>query len=129
MQRILDEMVRAWAAGDAEAYAECFTADASYVTFVGTAYLGREDIAECHRALFRKFAKGTTLQMTVLDARVVAPGVMNVVTEGDKKVQSYTLVSTDAGWRCAAFQNTKRQPLLERISILFDRRFRPMRLR
>ena len=132
-------MTEAWDRGDAEAYARCFTPDASYVTFVGTTYLGRQDIAECHRALFAKFGKGTRMRMEILSLGHPAPTTITVVSSGDvtkkpprrlAKMQTFTFTRDDDGeWLCAAFQNTKHHPLMERVSFLFDERFRPLRER
>ena len=99
-------MKRAWDSGDADAYAECFTADASYVSFVGAVYRGRADIAECHRALFARFARDSVMQMTRTEISLHG-----------------------AGWQCAAFQNTQVRPLMRRVSESIDKRFRPMRER
>jgi uncharacterized protein (TIGR02246 family) len=133
----LDRIKDAWDRGDPDAYASCFTPGASYVTFVGTIYLGRTDIADSHRALFEKFAKGTRMHMTVLDVQFYGTDTVTVVTCGDAakkpprheraKVQSFTFCRTDQGWLCAAFQNTKSRPLMERVAALFDRRFIPLR--
>ncbi|NUP83394.1 MAG: SgcJ/EcaC family oxidoreductase, partial [Nonomuraea sp.] len=38
-------MEDAWNRGDADAFAACFTADATYTTFMGTVYRGRADVA------------------------------------------------------------------------------------
>ena len=48
---------------------------------------------------------------------------------GRGKVQSYTFRRGGTGWECVAFHNTKRSTLMERISYVFDRRFRPLRER
>jgi uncharacterized protein (TIGR02246 family) len=129
----------AWDRGDAAAYADCFSSDATYVIFVGTVYAGRQDIADCHAALFAKFAKGTTMFVTVHDVRFHGPDTVTVVTSGDAakraprpgrgKVQTFTFHRGAAGWECVAFQNTKRNTLMERVSFRFDRRFRPLRER
>src|SRR3982751_4443231 len=126
----------AWAAGDATGYADCFSNDATYVTFAGTVHLGRQDIADCHQALFATFAKGTRMFPTVRDVRFHGPDTATVLTTGDignrpprsgGKVQSFTFHRGAAGWECVAFQNTKHHRVMERISWLFDRRFRPLR--
>ncbi|WP_052359318.1 SgcJ/EcaC family oxidoreductase [Actinoplanes friuliensis] len=132
----LARMKDAWDRGDATAYAECFSPDAVYVIFVGTTYIGRRDITECHEALFAKFAKGTTMFLTVLDMRFHGPDTATVLTSGDAakraprpgrgKVQTYTFHRGTDGWTCVSFQNTKRNVLMERTSFLFDRRFRPI---
>ena len=140
IREALDVMKRAWDAGDADAYAGCFTVDASYVSFVGAVYRGRADIAECHRALFARFAKDSVMQTTRTEINLHGPAVATVVTGGDAvkkrlrpgrepKVQTFTFVKDDAGWQCAAFQNTQVRPLMRRVSESIDKRFRPMRER
>ncbi|MGW0879943.1 SgcJ/EcaC family oxidoreductase [Streptomyces sp. NPDC002671] len=127
---VLDELVAAWERHDADAYGSLFTEDATYVTFVGTFYQGRQDIVESHRALFGAFLKGTKLADEVLDIRFPGPDLAVVNGRGDTykgkrprkltKIQTYTLVRRlDGEWRIAAFHNTKRKPLMESISYRF----------
>jgi uncharacterized protein (TIGR02246 family) len=125
--------VAAWGAGDADAYGSHFTADASYVTWVGTRYQGREDIVRAHRSLFHTFLRGTALADEVVDIRFFGPDMAIVASNGDvlkggkrpegtklTKVQTYTAVrEADGAWRIAAFQNTKRKALMEKISFKF----------
>ncbi|MGH8929134.1 MAG: SgcJ/EcaC family oxidoreductase [Egibacteraceae bacterium] len=98
ISQLFEQLVDAWNHGDAEAYGALFTADASYTTFVGTQYQGRDDIIRSHRALFSKFLKGTRL----------------IVRE------------QDGAWRIAAFHNTQRQNLKEAISFKFAPDTKPM---
>ncbi|BCP02791.1 hypothetical protein MINTM019_02470 [Mycobacterium paraintracellulare] len=56
---LIDQQVRGWAAGDPDAYASVFTADADYVTFLGAHHTGRDAIAASYAPLFRKLLKGT----------------------------------------------------------------------
>lgn len=49
---VLNELVAAWGRHDADAYGELFTDDATYITFLGTLYQGRQDIVDSHRSLF-----------------------------------------------------------------------------
>ncbi|MCX4982214.1 SgcJ/EcaC family oxidoreductase [Streptomyces sp. NBC_00572] len=130
VQAMLNRLVAAWERHDAEAYGELFTEDATYITYVGTFYRGRRDIVESHRTLFTGFLKGTRLADEVLDIRFYGPGVAVVNGRGDTykgkrpeklaKIQTYTLVrEADGQWRIAAFQNTKRKPLLEAVSYRF----------
>ncbi len=126
VRAVLSDLVAAWERQDADAYGALFTEDATYTTFVGTLYRGRAAIVESHRALFRSFLKGTTLADERIEVRFHGPDVAVVTSRGDVvkgrrrkplgKAQTYTLVRTDDGWRVAAFQNTKRRPLLETIS-------------
>lgn len=124
---VIAGLIDAWRRADADAYAALFTEDATYVTFVGTYYQGRRDIAESHRTLWAKFLKGTRLADEILDVRFPGPDTAVVTGRGDSykkdrpaklsKVQTYTLVREgDGRWRIAAFQNTKRKPLMEAMS-------------
>lgn len=129
VRQVLDRLGESWDRGDATAYGENFTADATYVTFVGTVYAGRADIVASHEALFGKFLKGTKLYSEVLDLRLCGERTAIVVTRGDvakkqpakpAKVQTYLLVREDDGrWRVAAFHNTKHARLMEAISFRF----------
>lgn len=135
----LASLVDAWDAHDAEAYGALFTEDATYTTFVGTHYQGRQDIADAHEALFAGFLKDTRLADSILDIRFLTADTAVVTSRGDtytgdrpaarklSKVQTYTLVRRPAGqWQVAAFHNTKRRPVMERISFLFSPDTRPV---
>ncbi|MFC9660605.1 SgcJ/EcaC family oxidoreductase [Nocardia sp. NPDC127606] len=124
---VIAGLVDAWRRHDADAYGAAFTEDATYITFVGTYYRGRGDIIESHRTLFAKYLKGTRLADEILDVRFLGPDTAVVTGRGESykgdrpkkltKVQTYTLVREQSGqWRVAAFQNTKRKPIMEAIS-------------
>lgn len=129
----IHDTVTAWNAGDAAAYGACFTADATYVTWVGTRYQGREEIARTHAALFRSFLKGTGLADEIVAVRFIGADAAIVSSNGDvvkggkrpedvklTKAQTYTVVrESDGAWRIASFHNTKRKALMERISFKF----------
>lgn len=130
------QMTAAWGRNDADAYGATFTENATYTTFLGTHYQGRADLTEAHRALFSGFLKGTKLADSFLDARFYGGNVAIVTTRGDRyddkrpselsKTQTYTLVrESDGQWRIASFHNTQRQPVMERISFLFDPATKP----
>ncbi|TQF66361.1 SgcJ/EcaC family oxidoreductase [Rhodococcus spelaei] len=130
LTEVMEQMSEAWGRNDADAYGASFTADATYVTFVGTYYSGRADIVACHRTLFAKFLKNTKLASEITDIRFYGPDTAVVTSRGDtykgatppkasklSKVQSCTFVREgDGQWRIAAFQNTQRKPLMEAIS-------------
>ncbi|MFD0542503.1 SgcJ/EcaC family oxidoreductase [Streptomyces mexicanus] len=131
VKAVLDGLVAAWDRNDAEAYGALFTEDASYLSFIGTVYRGRRDIVESHRALFATLLKGTKLADEVVDIRFYGPDVAVVNSRGDTykgkrppklgKVQTYTLVrDPDGRWRIAAFQNTRRKPVMEKITFTFS---------
>ncbi|WP_245547335.1 SgcJ/EcaC family oxidoreductase [Nocardia brevicatena] len=124
-------MTAAWDRNDADAFGATFTENATYTTFLGTHYAGRRDLTEAHRALFSGFLEDTKLADSFLGVRFHGDDVAIVTTRGDRyeddrpaalsKTQTYTLVrETDGQWRIASFHNTKRQPIMERISFLFD---------
>ncbi|MFG1705986.1 SgcJ/EcaC family oxidoreductase [Nonomuraea sp. M3C6] len=123
------ELEDSWNRGDGEAYGACFTADASYTTFVGTVYRGRADLAAGHQALFDAVLKGTRMYNEIVEIRCYGPDAAVVIGRGDvakkrpsrlSKVQTYTLVrEADGGWRIASFHNTRRKPLMEAISFRF----------
>jgi uncharacterized protein (TIGR02246 family) len=86
-----------------------------------------------HEALFSGFLKDTKLANSFLDIRFLSADTAVVTGCGDtytgdepapgrlSKVQTYTLVrEADGAWRIAAFHNTKRQPVMERISFLLS---------
>ncbi|MFC4950932.1 SgcJ/EcaC family oxidoreductase [Pseudonocardia sp. GCM10023141] len=123
---LLDLLSDAWARGDGAAYGVLFTADATYVTFVGTVYRGPDDIGSGHQTLFDSFLKGTRLATEVIDIRYPGPDTALVLTRGDTykgkpgklgKVQTYTVVRSGSdGWLVAAFQNTRHRPVMEAVS-------------
>ncbi|MET8872507.1 SgcJ/EcaC family oxidoreductase [Nocardia sp. NPDC004604] len=134
---LLDELTSAWGRGDADAYGALFTEDATYTSFVGTYYQGRTDIIEGHRALFAGFKKGTKLTDSILGIRFYGTDTAVVTSRGDtyqddptqpadmSKTQTYTIVRQDGRWLIAAFQNTQRKNVMERISFLYDPATRP----
>ncbi|MFD0361959.1 SgcJ/EcaC family oxidoreductase [Nocardia sp. GCM10030253] len=134
---LLDELTAAWGRGDADAYGALFTEDATYTSYMGTYYQGRTDIAEGHRALFGGFVKGTELADSILGIRFYGSDTAVVTSRGDtykgdrkspedlSKAQTYTVVRQDGHWRIAAFHNTQRKNVMERISFLYDPDTRP----
>ncbi|MFE6997464.1 SgcJ/EcaC family oxidoreductase [Microbacterium sp. NPDC057659] len=127
----LDRIRRAWDAGDATAYSEEFTDDASYVIFAGLISTGRDEIRADHVPVFERWQRGSRMSMKVLDVRMLGEDAAVVVTEGGigngrgirrdgdirhDKVQTYVLVREGDRWRCAAFQNTKRNRLFAAVN-------------
>ncbi|MDR6610673.1 SgcJ/EcaC family oxidoreductase [Leifsonia sp. 1010] len=120
-------MVSAWDAGDAAAFSEEFTDDATYVIYVGLVYTGRRAIEEGHVPVFEKWQKGTRMSMLVREIRFLGDATAVVLTEGGigkrtirrDKVQTYTFVrEADGRWRCTAFQNTRKNSLFIRMNAL-----------
>lgn len=127
----LARMQHAWNNGDAAAFAREFTDDASYVIFAGIVSLGRAAIERDHEPVLQKWQRGSRMAMRVIEIREVAPGVAVAVTEGGvgkgtriplNKVQTFVLVREGEVWKCAAFQNSKKNGIFIRMNALFDRR-------
>ncbi|MFC4909103.1 SgcJ/EcaC family oxidoreductase [Actinomadura gamaensis] len=133
---VLDRLTAAWDAGNGAAYGAEFTADATYITYVGTLYQGADEIGHAHQVLFDSFLKGTRLASETLSVRMTGPDSALVITRGatykgdDRpakldKVQTYAMVREGGAWKVAAFQNTKRKPLMEAISFKFQPASKP----
>ncbi|MEU5696156.1 SgcJ/EcaC family oxidoreductase [Actinosynnema sp. NPDC020468] len=112
---LLTRLTDAWNAGDATAYAELFTQDADYITWLGTRDTGRAAIEATHRFLFDGPLKGSRLTGTAdstLDIRHLAPDAALVITDGGRAEQAsvitLTAVRQEDGWRFASFQNTRK---------------------
>ena len=112
----LDRIRSAWNAGDAAAYAQEFTDDATYIIFMGEPFIGRESIERNHEPVFSRWQRGTKMVVKPIEVRPLGDGVMSVVTVGDigkgeqipfDKLQTFTFVRRDHRWFCAAFQNTR----------------------
>ena len=119
---LMAELEDAWNRNDAAAYAALFTPDGSYTTFMGTVYVGREDIERSHHMLFARFLKGSRMFMRITSITFCDADVAVVLSRGDvgkkpprsfSKVQTFTVVREGDQWRIAAFHNTKRRPLME----------------
>ncbi|RFU82479.1 SgcJ/EcaC family oxidoreductase [Streptomyces triticagri] len=121
IRQLLHDMVDAWNAGDATAYADIFTENADYVTWFGSHSSGREAIEESHRFLFAGPLKGTKLgdgsSGDGATVRFLTPDVAFVVSAGgmadSESVVTFTAVREPEAdrWRFASFQNTRKQKI------------------
>jgi uncharacterized protein (TIGR02246 family) len=57
VETFLDEFRAAWDAGDARSYAALFTNEATYVIFLGEAFVGRDEIERNHLEVFARWQK------------------------------------------------------------------------
>lgn len=134
IRELIDQQVKGWAAGDSEAYAETFTSDADYVTFLGSRHKGREAIATSYVPLFRRLLKGTRLQIEISEVRFLTPDVAlihanaTVLKKARQRNRRITRVNTsvavriDGRWRLAASQNTTHRRIAEKImTAIFSR--------
>jgi uncharacterized protein (TIGR02246 family) len=60
------KMGEAWNNVDVEAYSNCFTEDADYITFMGQHLKGRKQIADMLQGLFDGLLKGSKLEAKAL---------------------------------------------------------------
>jgi uncharacterized protein (TIGR02246 family) len=111
---LLARLYDAWARGDGQGYAACFTEKSDYITFNGIHLRGRAENAELHGALFGSVLKGTKLSAEIEDIDLLSSQVALVHTVGSgrkKSYQTYVLVKSDAEWLIRSFQNARYQPL------------------
>lgn len=127
IRALIDQQVKGWAAGDPAAYASVFTADADYITFLGSHYTGRDAIAASYVPLFRRLLKGTRLLIDVTEVRFLTPDVALVhanasVVKGARRrnrrtarVNTSVAVRADGRWQLAASQNTTHRRVAEAL--------------
>jgi uncharacterized protein (TIGR02246 family) len=114
----LDSLYRAWAAGDAVAYAAHFTPDADYVAFDGIRYQGTEENVAAHQPLFRSILRGSHLVggieslVFLSDDVALLYCVGSVVLRwqrkphpGRRSIQTMVAVRQGNQWRFRAFHN------------------------
>jgi uncharacterized protein (TIGR02246 family) len=128
IRALVDQQVKAWAAGDPAAYASVFTTDADYITFLGSHHVGRDAIAASYVPLFRKLLKGTQLRVDITRVRFLTPDVAlihanaSVVRAGRRpnrrnaRVNTSVAVRTDGRWQLVASQNTAHRWLAEKLT-------------
>jgi uncharacterized protein (TIGR02246 family) len=126
VETFLDEFRAAWDAGDARSYAALFTNEATYVIFLGEAFVGRDEIERNHLEVFARWQKGTRMAVKALGVRALGDDACSVLTIGGvsekgpipyDKVQTLTLVRQGDRWLCAAFQNTA---MSDRAKVAFN---------
>lgn len=127
IRALIDRQVRGWDTGDSNAYASVFTADADYVTFLGSHHKGREAIAESYAPLFKRFLRGSRLRTQITQLRYLTPDVALIqaraaVTKQAQRwsrrpgrVNTSVAVRTDDGWLLAASQNTTHRRFAEKL--------------
>lgn len=125
IRALVDQQVKGWAACDPAAYASVFTADADYITFLGSHYTGRDAIAASYVPLFRRLLKGTRLLVDITEVRFLTADVALVhanasVVKGVRRrnrrtarVNTSVAVRTDGRWQLAASQNTTHRRVAE----------------
>ncbi|WP_020499089.1 SgcJ/EcaC family oxidoreductase [Sciscionella marina] len=113
--QVLELYREAWDSGDASAFGNLFTEDATYVIFTGHALCGRKQIQNDHHEVFTRWQKGTRLLVEALQTTMLDDNTAVILTQGGigtesiefDKFQTFTLVRREERWFIAAFQNTE----------------------
>jgi uncharacterized protein (TIGR02246 family) len=125
IRALLARLFDAWARGDGDAYADCFTEDCDYITFNGIHLRGRDENAKLHVGLFRTVLRGSRLSADVESIVFLAADVALMHTAGDvrkKSYQTYVLTRAGGNWLIRSFQNTKVQPFSVSMTRLMAKR-------
>lgn len=127
IRALIDQQVKAWAAGDPAAYASVFTTDADYITFLGSHHAGRDAIAASYAPLFRKLLNRTQLRVEVTGIRFLTPDVALIHANAsvvrarrrpsrrNARVNTSVAVRTDGRWQLVASQNTAHRRIAEML--------------
>jgi uncharacterized protein (TIGR02246 family) len=122
IETLVASLDAAWNAGDGEAFAAPFAADADFVNIRGEHHQGRAAIAAGHAAILRTIYAGSTNRYTVKTARpldaVVALVHVNAVLDVPSgplagrhaALFSMVLMRTGTAWQIASFHNTLQPP-------------------
>jgi uncharacterized protein (TIGR02246 family) len=115
-------MVAAWAAHDADAFAELFTPDGTMM-LPGVYHRGREAIRQFMTGAYAGPYRGTTVTGTPIEIKPLGPGAVALLTEGgvisagESELSaaaairaSWILVRRDGRWQLAVYQNCPRDP-------------------
>jgi uncharacterized protein (TIGR02246 family) len=113
-------MVAAWAAHDADAFAELFAADGTMI-LPGVYQKGRTAIRDFMSAGYAGIYQGTRVTGTPIDLKPLGPGAVALITTGgvlpagtddlpaaDAIRASWILVKTDGRWLLSVYQNCPR---------------------
>lgn len=115
-----------WDSGDPRLYADVFTVDADYVSFLGSHLHGRDAIAASYAPLFRKLLHGSRLNIEITQVRFLNSDVAlvhataAVIRRGRRnhrtsRINTSVAIRTTDGWLLTASQNTTRRPLAEAL--------------
>lgn len=121
---LFGRMCAAWTAGDAAAYADCFTDDCDYVSFDGYRAHGRPAVFSSHDKLFAGVLYRSSLVGEVESVRPLSDDVALLHATGSVQVawrrslpkrrltrNTITAVRTPEGWRFAAIHNGRIRPV------------------
>jgi uncharacterized protein (TIGR02246 family) len=95
-QAIMQRLEQAWNAGDGDAFAEPFAADADFVAIRGDLHTGRNAIAKGHQQIFDTIYAGSRVRYKVLQARELGPEAILALARGSLDAPSGPLAGEHA---------------------------------
>ncbi len=118
IRQLYATMLDSWEQG-AEAYAECFAPDATYIIANGMVQRGWQEIVEGRRIIFTAWARNSRLEGRIDSIRFLTADVAQLVAYGhvvytdhrsseQNKRTVYTITARrdPQGWRFVSYQNT-----------------------
>jgi uncharacterized protein (TIGR02246 family) len=130
MESVITKPIRdfadAWAEGNGNKMAKCFTEDAYFVAFDGTRLKGGKAIGDWHQPALNTVLRGTKLDVQIDELRMLAPDLALVATSGgpvNGRPSSFSkligasyelqLVHKNANdeWKILGLQVTRRRPI------------------
>ncbi|MFC7394189.1 SgcJ/EcaC family oxidoreductase [Scopulibacillus cellulosilyticus] len=124
LKALFKNLAEAWNNADGEAYGQCFTNDADYVTFNGTHLKGRKEIAKVHQWLFNGPLNGSKMSydgMHDFSPRYITPDVAIIHGKGEVSlpesqdpgdrlsINTNVVVKEGGKWFITAFHNCRVQ--------------------
>lgn len=116
----VENIGKAWAANDANAFADAYTVDGTMILSGDRFVRGRETIRTMVTQQFASAHRGTTLLQNVIDVRLLGSDTAVVITEGgvlapgeavparEREIRATWVMQKQSGdWLIAAYQNTR----------------------
>ena len=117
---VVDNIGKAWAANDANAFADAYTVDGTMILSGDRFMQGRETIRTMATQQFASAHRGTTLLQNIVEVRALGSDAAVVITEGgvlapgetapapERAIRATWVLQKQADeWLIAAYQNTR----------------------
>jgi uncharacterized protein (TIGR02246 family) len=121
---LIDELIRAWAAGDGQAFGRPFAEHAFFIGFDGSLLRGPHAIGRFHEQAFSTYLAGTRLQVEIETIRMLTRGITVVVTRGGIRpdadargpliypsIQTSVIREVNSRYCIESFHSTRDRPL------------------
>jgi uncharacterized protein (TIGR02246 family) len=121
---VFSALQAAWNEHNGQAFGQCFTEDADYVTFNGQHLKGRQAIAAVHQKLFDGVLRGSSMteegsiQIRFLQGDMALAHCIGAIKlrwqrkapKNRDSINTNVLIKGKDGWKIAAFHNCRIQP-------------------